>query len=101
MVLAIVKILEEAACNWVNYMVTRRDDCTNRGSRDLAERVFNRHLFPELSPLPEDTIVEEQMPVIHTGTRKEMCNLILLLTQDLVKYEAMIDLVAELVAHGK
>ncbi|KAI9830076.1 MAG: hypothetical protein M1826_005069 [Phylliscum demangeonii] len=66
-------------------------------SSDLAEKIFTGFLFPSLSTGPASERIVEGIPVLHTASRKELNELVLLLSHDLTHYAKTIRLLSELV----
>ncbi|KAI9826367.1 MAG: hypothetical protein M1832_000284 [Thelocarpon impressellum] len=65
---------------------------------DLAEHIFSKYLFPELSPSSDEQVVVEKVPVLHSPTRHELNQLVLLLAQDPESYRKILLLLGDVVA---
>ncbi len=72
----------------------------NTKDRNLLEKVFSTHLFPDLSPLSGSSSITPLVPVIHSQTRQALYDLILCLVQDEESYQTTLGLVNELVPEG-
>ncbi|KAI9850642.1 MAG: hypothetical protein M1824_003198 [Vezdaea acicularis] len=64
---------------------------------DLAERLLNALLFPQLSRGDEQDEVTEKRPILDEPSRKELYRLVYLLAHDLEHFERILDMLADLV----
>ena len=62
------------------------------------EDIFTAFLFPNLSA--EATLITPTSPVMHTVTRMELYNVLLLLCEDQKNFMHMLDLLDELIPYG-
>lgn len=70
-------------------------------SDTLSERLFRAHLFPEISILSGDAPITDRVPTLHSQTRQEIYSIILALSNDIVGYRRLLDLVRELLPQGE
>jgi hypothetical protein len=70
---------------------------TNVVFRDLAERIFRAHLFPELQETSEDDAMVAVVPVLNTTTRADLYRLMQTLCRQEENCRKIIHSVAELV----
>ncbi|KAL1880253.1 hypothetical protein Plec18167_003656 [Paecilomyces lecythidis] len=63
---------------------------------DIMENVFNNYLFPDLSAPNQGPIVP-QVPVMHSQTRQELYNILVLLSKNDENYPKIIELLEDLI----
>ncbi|KAJ9326994.1 hypothetical protein DTO027B3_2234 [Paecilomyces variotii] len=63
---------------------------------DIMENVFNNYLFPDLS-VPGEGAMAPQVPVMHTETRQELYNILVLLSKNDENYPKIIELLEDLI----
>ena len=67
----------------------------------LAVKIFTKHLFPGLSISDSEEATTESLPLLNTGTRKLMGDIIIFLTKDdREQYQDIMELLAALVPHN-
>jgi ubiquitin carboxyl-terminal hydrolase 34 len=66
---------------------------------DLAEKLFDNYLFPNLSE-ESDSLIVPQIPVMHTQTRQELYGILSLLCKYSEDYCTVVDCVKELIPTG-
>ncbi|RHZ67719.1 putative ubiquitin C-terminal hydrolase [Aspergillus thermomutatus] len=73
-------------------------DSSNTGldAFDLAEKLFDNYLFPNLSE-ESDSLIVPQIPVMHTQTRQELYGILSLLCKYTEDYCTVVDSVKELI----
>ncbi|KAI9791100.1 MAG: hypothetical protein M1816_004331 [Peltula sp. TS41687] len=69
-------------------------------ARQLAEKIFTGFLFPDLSSWTTSERITERVPVLHSPTRKELNELVLLLSQDMESYKKTLKLLLDLVPNS-
>ncbi|KAI9884709.1 MAG: hypothetical protein M1823_003490 [Watsoniomyces obsoletus] len=69
----------------------------NLSNSNFLATAFTKLLFPELSTWTTEERITERMPIIHSATRKELNDLMLLLCNSREKYENLLHLLTELV----
>ncbi|KAL1955095.1 hypothetical protein VTO42DRAFT_9029 [Malbranchea cinnamomea] len=68
-------------------------------TRNLVERLFTTYLFPNLSELKVSEPIQPSIPVMHPGTRQELYNVLLLLSENRVNCEQLLELLEEIIPH--
>lgn len=67
----------------------------------LAVKIFTKHLYPELSISDDDETTIESLPLLNTGTRNLMADIIIFLTKDdRQQYQDIVELLAALVPYN-
>jgi ubiquitin carboxyl-terminal hydrolase 34 len=66
---------------------------------DLAEKLIENYLFPNLSE-ESDNLIVPQIPVMHTQTRQELYGILSLLCKYSEDYCTVVDCVKELIPGG-
>lgn len=66
---------------------------------DLASKLFDRYLFPDLS-LPSDEEIVPRVPILHNRTRMEMYNILTMLIEDEKNYLSVVDNLEDLIPKG-
>ncbi|WEW57864.1 ubiquitin carboxyl-terminal hydrolase [Emydomyces testavorans] len=64
---------------------------------DLMEQLFITYLFPNLSERTEQMAIDPPIPVMHTGTRQEIYNVLLLLCEDEVNCGQMLEILEDII----
>lgn len=68
-------------------------------SSDLAEKLIDNYLFPNLSE-ESDHLIVPQIPVMHAQTRQELYGILSLLCKNSDDYCTVLDCVKELIPAG-
>lgn len=66
---------------------------------DLTEKLFDRHLFPDLS-MPSDEPIVPRVPVLHNQTRIELYNILTLLIKDDRNYVTVVNNLEDIIPQG-
>lgn len=75
-------------------------DWLTTSNSDLAERILNSYLFPDLSPETDGPIVP-QIPIMHTDTRQKLYNIVnLLCKRSDVTYSRVMEVLEDVVPRG-
>lgn len=70
-------------------------------SQTLSERLFRAHLFPEIAIPTGDAPTTHRVPTLHSQTRQEIYSIILALSNDIIGYQRLLNLVRELLPQGE
>jgi ubiquitin carboxyl-terminal hydrolase 34 len=70
-------------------------------SHTLSERLFRAHLFPEIAIPTGDAPTTDRVPTLHSQTRQEIYAIILALSNDIIGYQRLLNLVRELLPQGE
>ncbi|TPX26244.1 hypothetical protein DIZ76_011705 [Coccidioides immitis] len=66
-------------------------------TRDLMDQLFATYLFPDLSEQIDTEVIEPAIPVMHTETRQEIYNVLLLLCEDETNCEQMLEILEDVI----
>lgn len=67
---------------------------------NLMEDIFTSFLFPNLSAENEDGVINPTSPLMHSVTRQELYNVLMLLCEDSTNFRHMLDLLDETIPYG-
>ena len=65
------------------------------------EKMFRTHLFPTIHDLDEEMPLNARIPILHSPTRAILYNIVLSLSNDVVSYSKLLNLVESLLPQGE